>query len=132
MYIYENIRYFFSYLMWCGILYISYPISHLFLNKYYLPYKHINPKHKQQYFISNMIKGIVLGYCSYNATITLFNYSNGIWDLESIKYLSAIYASTDMVSIFKVEKMQINTIVHHILVQILFILSLNISQGPNK
>jgi hypothetical protein len=124
MYIYENIRYFLNYLMWCGILYISYPITHLYLNKFYVPYQNINPKHKQQYFISNMIKGLVLGYCSYNATIILLNYTKNIWNLENIKYLGAIYASTDMVSIFKVEKMQINTIIHHILVQILFMISL--------
>jgi len=124
MYLYENINFFLNYLMWCGILYISYPTVHLLLNSLYSPYQEITPKHKQQYFISNIIKGTVLGYCSYNAITILYNFTNGSWDLENIKYLGAIYASTDMVSMFKVEKMQTNTIVHHILVQILFLLSL--------
>ena len=46
------------------------------------------------------------------------------WNTDNIKYLGAIYSSTDMVSMFKVSKMQINTIVHHIIVQILFFISL--------
>lgn len=124
MYIYENLKFFAYYLFWCGLLYISYPATHLFLDKFYTNYRVISPKHKQQYFISNIIKSVVLSYCSYSATITLYNYTNGIWKLDDIKYLGAIYASTDMVSMFKVEKMQINTVVHHVLVQILFLVSL--------
>ena len=124
MYVYENLYILLNYFIWCSILYISYPVTHILLNQFYPNYQKINPKHKQQYFISNIIKGTVLGYCSYSASLILYNYSKGIWDLEEIKYLGAIYASTDMVSMFKVEKMQINTIVHHVLVQILFLMSL--------
>jgi hypothetical protein len=124
IYFYENIHSLMNYILWCAFLYILYPITHITLNKFYGNYQKIYPKHKQQYFISNLLKGLLLCYLSYSASAVLYNLSQNNWNLETIKYLGVIYASTDMVSMFKVEKMQINTIIHHTLVQILFLISL--------
>ena len=46
------------------------------------------------------------------------------WNTHTIKYLGGAYATLDMVSILRVEKMQINTILHHIIVQFLYLISL--------
>ena len=44
--------------------------------------------------------------------------------LKTIKSFGAIYSALDMVSMFHVEKMQMNTKIHHIMVQILYFMGL--------
>ena len=60
MYVYENLYSLLNYFIWCSILYISYPVTHILLNQFYPDYQEINPKHKQQYFISNIIPRLCL------------------------------------------------------------------------
>ena len=92
-------------------------------------YKLIKPKHKQIYFNSNIIKGSILGSLTIYVFYIYFNYIfYNVWKINDIRYLGSIYASIDLVSIFKVNKMQINTIIHHVIVQILYFISLFVYQ----
>lgn len=97
----------------------------MFMAKYSAKYLQIEPKHKQVYFVSNILKGLMLGLFSINAYNILKNYYNyNIWNKKDIKYLGGIYSSLDLISMFKVEKMQYNTVIHHSMVQILYLIGL--------
>jgi len=124
MYIEENEKYLYFYIIFSIGLYILYPFLDIILNNIE-KYKTINPKHKQQYFISNLVKGTILGIITPHSYFILYNYSfNNIWDLNEIKILASLYASIDLVSMFHVKKMQTTTIVHHSMVQVFYIISL--------
>ena len=85
----------------------------------------LNPKHKQHYFISNLVKGTILGIITPHSYFILYNYIfYNIWDLNEIKIMASLYASIDLVSMFQVNKMQTTTIVHHSMVQVFYIISL--------
>ena len=125
MFIYDNISFLVYNFVCCSILFFSYNPIHIVFEKFITPYKNIYPTHKKIYFVSNLLKSIVLGIFSYKAFLILFQYAYyNNWVVEDIKYLGAVYASLDMVSMFKVPKMQFNTIVHHTIVQFLYIISL--------
>ena len=121
-----NNFYFFIFYLFCNVcLYYIYPCMDLVFSKYSVLYNTIKPKHKQIYFISNLLKGSILGILSiyaYSILIDYFYYNR--WNTHTIKYLGGAYATLDMVSILRVEKMQINTILHHIIVQFLYLISL--------
>ena len=124
MFIIENLIHFLLYFINCIVIYNSYYLLDLLFIKY-KSYKSIEPQHKKVYFISNIIKGSVLGLFSPIAYLILHNYFlNNYWNIGLIKFFANIYTSLDLVSIFKVEKMQKNTIIHHIMVQILYLYSL--------
>lgn len=122
MFFLKNISYLNQYLFWNYLIYISYnPIHHL-MDKYILNYRNIYPQHKKKYVISNLIKGLALGLNSHIGVRFLYNYIHyGLWDLKTIKMFGAIYAALDMTSMFHVEKMQTNTKIHHIMVQVLYL-----------
>lgn len=121
MFLKENIYYVSEYLLWNFVLYISYKPTHNLMDRYISNYREITPIHKKKYVVSNLLKGLVLGINSHLGINFLYNYYKyNIWDLETIKMFGAIYAALDMVSMFKVEKMQTNTTIHHIMVQLLY------------
>jgi len=125
MFFYDNIIFLVYNFISCSILYFIYNPVHIICEKYLTPYRNIYPAHKKIYFVSNLIKSIVLGIFSYKSFLILFQYTYyNNWLQYDVKYLGAVYASLDMVSILKVPKMQLNTTIHHIVVQILFIGSL--------
>jgi hypothetical protein len=124
MYIIENLRYLCYYILFSIGLYILYPLLDLILNNI-KKYRIITPKHKQKYFISNLVKGILLGIFTPYSYLIFYNYIfNNIWNLSEIKLLASLYASIDLVSMFHVTKMQTTTIVHHTMVQVFYIISL--------
>ena len=124
MYIEENERYIYYYLIFSIWFYILYPFLDIILNNI-TKYKTINPKHKQQYFISNLVKGTILGLITPHSYFILYNYIfYNIWDLNEIKIMASLYASIDLVSMFQVNKMQTTTIVLHSMVQVFYIISL--------
>ena len=125
MFLLSNVTYITQYLCWNYLIHISYnPVGSL-MNKYLMNYRDINPEHKKIYVVSNLIKGLVLGLNSHVGIKLLYNYYvYGLWDLRTIKMFGAIYASLDMVSMFHVEKMQTNTKIHHIMVQVLYFMGL--------
>ena len=125
MFLLDNISYISQYLFWNYLIYISYNPIDILMNNYILNYKNIQPNHKKIYVVSNLIKGLTLGLNSNIVIYFLYNYIRyGLWDIKTVKTFGAIYASLDMVSMFHIEKMQINTKIHHIMVQILYFIGL--------
>lgn len=121
----DPLYFFICYLSFNVSLYYLYPFMDVVCSKYLVRYNHIEPKHKQTYFISNLLKGGILGFLSIYAYSILVNYFYyNLWDTHSIKYLGAVYATLDAVSIIKVDKMQLNTVIHHVIVQFLYMISL--------
>ena len=124
MFIINNSIYIAFYIIFNIQIYYLYDILHRIFkqNKMYLQ---ITPKHKQIYFVSNLIKGLYLALFTPLAIYVLYNYfNNNIWNVKLIKLLGGMYSSLDFVSIIKVKKMQLNTQIHHVIVQILFLISL--------
>ena len=122
---YSNIKPFLFYLFFNVIIYYSYSIVDIIFHKYSLSYNNINPTHKKIYFTSNIVKGVTLGLFSisaFNIFIQYFIYN--YWNTNYIRYLGGMYASLDIVSIIKVPKMQMNTFIHHLIVQLLYYYSL--------
>jgi len=125
MFFLQNISYISQYLFWNYLIHISYNPINLLMSKNLINYRNITPKHKKIYVVSNLIKGMMLCLNSHIGVRLLYNYyRHGMWDLNTIKSFGAIYASLDMVSMFHVEKMQTNTKVHHIMVQVLYFMGL--------
>ena len=124
LYIQQNLLFLIFYVFSNVLIYYLYPITHS-LMKSIDKYSNINPEHKKIYFVSNLIKGTVLGLFTPLAFGILYSYFiHNIWNLCLIKTMAAVYCSLDLVSIFCIHKMQFNTTVHHIMVQVLFIISL--------
>jgi hypothetical protein len=117
----NNIKYIIYYLLFLFGIHLSYKYLDILFKKI-KSYDDIYPKHKQIYFVSNFIKSLLLGIFSINGVYILKDYFlYDKWNQEDIKYLGAMYSSLDLVSMFNVEKMQINTKIHHGLVQILYL-----------
>lgn len=113
------------YLFSSGFIYLLYPVTHVVFENLSMNYAKINPKHKQKYFVSNLLKSMILSVCSYVGMMVLYDYFIlNRWNKNLVKYVGAIYAATDLVSTFIVPKMQINTVVHHLVVQVLYLISL--------
>jgi len=124
LYIQQNLLFLIFYAFSNVFIYYLYPMTHSLMNSID-KYKNINPEHKKIYFVSNLIKGIVLGLFTPLAFGILYSYFiHNIWNRSLIKSLASTYCSLDLVSIFCIQKMQFNTLVHHIMVQVLFLISL--------
>ena len=124
LYIQQNLLFLILYAFSNVLIYYLYPAVHLLMDSFD-KYKNINPEHKKIYFVSNLIKGVVLGLFTPLAFGILYSYFiHNIWNLYLIKCMAAIYCALDLVSIFCIHKMQFNTTVHHIMVQVLFLISL--------
>lgn len=69
------------------------------------------------YVVSNLIKGgmlFYLGITYFSRLFSIFNQND--WDSFIYKKITVAYAVTDFCSLFIVNKMKLNTIIHHILV----------------
>uniref|UniRef100_A0A6C0J0F3 TLC domain-containing protein n=1 Tax=viral metagenome TaxID=1070528 RepID=A0A6C0J0F3_9ZZZZ len=133
MFLIKNITNIFLYLINSLFVNYLYDLLRIIFNNVYNNYKIITPKHKQIYFISNIIKGSILGLFSPIALRILYSFIfKDIWEVELIKFFANIYVSLDLVSMFKVEKMQINTTIHHIMVQVLYLFSLIVCDFGEK
>lgn len=121
---YQNESFFYLFTKLSFIITISYRIFHKILG-YYPPYSDIQPSHKRNYVISNLMKGLFLGYYSITSIYLLYNilYLNQ-WNREHIKFLACLYVVFDYVSLYMVNIRQLNTIWHHLCVGILFILGM--------
>lgn len=133
MFIFKNIPYIILYALNSIFINYLYNLLNIIFNKYYYKYKIITPNHKKIYFVSNIIKGSFLGLLSPLALKILCDYIFfNKWDIYLIRFLSNIYCSLDLVSMFKVEKMQINTVIHHSMVQFMYMYSLVVCDFNEK
>ena len=124
MYLESNIGYFIYYIFFCLCVSLLYPSFNYFFN-YFKWYKNITPDHKKQYFISNLLKGLILGiFTPFSYYILYEHLINNNWNKNNIKIMGSLYSSLDLVSIFFVKKMQTTTLVHHIMVQVFYLVSL--------
>lgn len=115
-------KFFSVYLIECAALWGLYDVSHAYLERNYASFREINPSHKKWYVVSNLIKGGVLGLM-----LPLFykilsgDLFGGVWDTDYVSHLGCVYASLDMVSVFRVPKLARNTLYHHLAVNGLFL-----------
>ena len=117
----NNILHLFGFFNFCFWITASYYFLDFVLWRLSRRYKEIKPIHKSYYVRSNMIKGLLLGFWSpyaINLLISLYLYDS--WNKEQLKVLAALYSSLDTVSLYMVPKMQLNTIVHHVAVFLLY------------
>ena len=118
----HNLLHLLIFFLFCGGVTVSYYILNFILNRISPSYKKISPPHKKFYVRSNLIKGGLLGIWSPYAMNLLYTMSlYDTYDKHQLKILSALYASLDSVSLFMVPKMQLNTIIHHIAVLLLYL-----------
>ena len=112
-------EYFFIYNFF--ILYFSFDIVYYLLENY-KNFKNIYPVHKKWYVVSNLSKSLILGFYSIECVSILYNlYVYNLWDNQRILFLGSIYSSIDLVSIIRVPKLANSTLLHHIIVNILFL-----------
>jgi len=117
----NNFFHFLGFINFCVLITLSYYILNFVLSLISKRYTLIEPKHKTFYVRSNMIKGLLLGFWSPYAINLLYNmYVYNEWSKNQLKILAALYSSLDTVSLFMVPKMQLNTIIHHIAVFLLY------------
>ena len=117
----NNFLHFIGFINFCVWIVMSYFILDFGLWKLTTGYRSIYPNHKTFYVRSNMIKGLLLGFWSPYAISLLYNmYVYNSWNKGQLKILAALYSSLDTVSLYMVPKMQLNTIVHHVAVFLLY------------
>ena len=104
----------------CGGLNKLYDHLDNYLLKNVPEYNDINPSHKKQYVLSNIIKSGILVIFSLFSILLLYKYIIlDEWPKPLIIVMATTYSSIDFTSILKVPKLQKNTMIHHVLVVIL-------------
>lgn len=88
------------------------------LNTFNYNFSQITPPHKKSYVVINLVKSfylcLLVVICFVGLLYDSFN------NIDFKIYVGGLYAFTDIIGLIVVEKMQRNTIIHHILVQILY------------
>ena len=116
---------------WCIALltcWLTYPAAHYVLSRLG-PYVRLSPE-RQAYVISNGLKGVMLGLGAY-ILIDLASdlILRDLWDGEGLRRLAPLYASMDVVSLFRVPDMMNSTKIHHLMVGLLGLVVCVIDNG---
>lgn len=123
---YFNICYFiFIYSFYFTSLTIFSKLFYNFLDINIENFNQITPVHKKWYVVSNLIKSIIFSFMSYHCYFLIKNilfYDK--WDNVELLYLGCLYASIDMVGIYIVPKLAVNTFYHHLVVNLMFLYTL--------
>lgn len=105
-----------KFLLYCLFDYSLYQFFDIVFNKCFADYKLLTHD-KKTYILSNVSKSVVLmiiGLFYYDLIYQIFSYNkNYEWDS-----IVAMYASTDLVSLVLVKRMERSTILHHLFVNI--------------
>lgn len=102
---------------------LYYPLDWYF-SKNYSKYSTL-PFHRKRYIIKNILKSFYLLFLTFYSSFILINaFVYNIWDNYMIHQLGLMYMMPDLISLFRVPKLHLNTIQHHITVVILAILNL--------
>ena len=88
------------------------------LNTYNKNFINIKPTHKKSYVVINLVKSLYL--CALTFLFIYYFILNSIFNYNVLFYLGSTYILLDIIALIVVNKMQINTKIHHIIVQILF------------
>ena len=112
------------YFIGCGIVYSVYGITNRLCHRYFPHYRTIG-KDNQDYVVSNVSKSLVLLFI----TLKLFDYPSRVFisifeGHEDLAPLVSMYAACDMVGLVCVRKNKLSTILHHVFVNILALLSI--------
>ena len=98
----------------------TYGVSYFFLNTFNTEFKNIIPLHKKTYVTMNLVKSFFLGILS---ILFFYHYlSNTLFEYNVLYNLGSTYILLDLIALVVVHKMQLTTKIHHIIVQILFII----------
>lgn len=112
-------------LLLCCITFVessTYGVLYNVLNKYNTSFKLIKPTHKKTYVVMNLTKSIILGLLSIGFIYSLLEET--FFEYNRLVLFGGIYVILDLIALFIVHKMQKNTIIHHIVVQILYVICL--------
>lgn len=106
------------------IVYMMYGLVDRYLNRNNYYKKEITCD-ERLYVISNIVKSYLLFLYTPIVTILLFSLYNGI-NMTFVRNIGILYSLPDIVSLVVVNKMSKNTIIHHIVVVILSLMTLMI------
>ena len=120
----QSEHYYSVYIVGFYIIFSSYFVLRHYLEKYSVSYKKLD-ENKKMYVVSNFIKAAALAIQSPYVIYFLYKifYLND-WNTIEIRNLGNLYAISDGVSLLLVRKMSISTKIHHIIVCIFNIISL--------
>lgn len=103
---------------------MMYPILNWYFSKHYPLYGEL-PFHRQRYVVKNILKSIYLCLLTVYATYFVGNmFLFDVWDNSAAHELGFLYMMPDLISLFRVPKLDINTQKHHVTVVIFAILNL--------
>jgi len=111
--------------MGCYILFSTYFVVDKLLLEKSRKYKDLT-EDKRVYVVSNLLKGILLGGISPLASMILYQtmYLDQ-WNNNLIRNVGILYAVPDTVSLMLVNKMQMTTKIHHVIVVLFNAISLH-------
>ena len=112
-------------LLLCCITFVetsTYKVLYNVLNSYNTSFTLINPTHKKTYVTMNLTKSIILGLLCVGFIYSLLE--GTVFKYDRLVLFGGIYVILDLLALFIVHKMQKNTIIHHIVVQILYVICL--------
>ena len=116
-----NLSMIFGLFLFINVLY--YPLDWYF-SKYYNKYPTL-PFHRKRYIVKNILKSFYLLFLTVYSTYFLLNaFVYNVWDNYMIHQLGLMYMLPDLISLFRVPKLHLTTIQHHITVNILAVLNL--------
>lgn len=100
--------------------YMTYFFTYKFLDKYNFNFNSITPSHKKNYVAMNITKFVYLQYLVFIFVYNFFfdNYTS----YNLLKNIGAMYVLLDLIALFVVKNMQLNTKIHHIVVQFLYLI----------
>jgi hypothetical protein len=111
---------FFNIFLFISFEYMTYFFTYKFLDNYNLNFNKITPSHKKNYVAMNITKFVYLQYLVFIFVYNFFFDNYASYNL--LKNIGAIYVLLDIIALFVVKNMQLNTKIHHIVVQFLYLI----------
>lgn len=111
---------FFNIFLFISFEYMTYFFTYKFLDKYNFNFNSITPSHKKNYVAMNITKFVYLQYLVFIFVYNFFFDNYASYNL--LKNIGAIYVLLDIIALFVVKNMQLNTKIHHIVVQFLYLI----------
>lgn len=125
-YIMNSEEFIFLFIIGSYIVYSLYFVLDNHLKYMSSSYNSLPDKNEQFYVLSNLIKSGLLFIYTPLAFLLLWNIIvHNIWDHQRITHLGTLYVIPDFVSLFVVNKMQRNTVIHHLCVCIFYLFHIN-------
>ena len=128
----DFLYYFSIYTLECYALVKAFDWCYDYGNKNYNNFAMISPTHKKWYVVANLVKGgCLLCAAPMCLRMLVLNIQTGYWQTSFLLQLGCLYAALDLVAIYKVPKLAVNTLYHHLAVNVLFLYTLTNLMNPD-